>query len=339
MAHTIPLIDLSPFYQRPRDPRAIDTLLAQVDGALRDIGFLCVTGTRLDTAQVTAAQQQALQFFDAPPAVKDRSRAIRHAHRGYTGLGDLGLSYAMDADDLRADRKAPPDLFERYRIGPVDDFGPVLRQLYADTAYAPNVWPADQAQFQPMMSACYREMNLLSRDLLRLFAMTLSLEETWFEDKVDRSMASLAINHYPAQLAPPLPGQLRAGPHTDYGTLTVVAPTAAPGGLQVRTRDGQWQDVTVTPGTYVVNIGDMMAQWTNDRWVSTVHRVVNPEASAGSNGRRLSLVFFHQPNPDAMIDCIPTCIGEGRPKKYMAVNAGEYISGKINRHFKSYLAA
>ena len=280
-----------------------------------------------------------MRFFDAPQDIKDRVRAIRHSHRGYTGLGDLGLSYAMDADGLRADRKAPPDLFERYRIGPVDDFGPAHRATYADTAYAPNVWPADLPAFEPVMTACYREMNQLSRDLMKVFALALSLRESWFEDKVDRSMASLAINHYPAQLTPPLPGQLRAGPHTDYGTLTVVAPTAAPGGLQVRTRDGSWQDVAVASGTYIVNIGDMMAQWTNDRWVSTVHRVVNPERLAAAGGRRLSLVFFHQPNPDALIDCIPTCVDDAHPKKYGAVNAGEYISRKINRHFKSYLAA
>ncbi len=339
MTQSIPLIDLTPFYQRERDPAACAQLLAQVDTALRDIGFLCVTGTRLDPAQVGAAQQLAIRFFDSPQALKDRVRAIRHANRGYTGLGDLGLSYAMDADDLRADRKAPPDLFERYRIGPVEDFGPALQRAYADTAFAPNVWPADMPEFEPAMSKCYSEMNQLSRDLLRVFALTLGLPETWFEDKVDHSMASLAINHYPAQLTPPLPGQLRAGPHTDYGTLTVVAPTTAPGGLQVRTREGGWQDVAVSPGTYVVNIGDMMAQWTNDRWVSTVHRVVNPAVGTAAAGRRLSLVFFHQPNPDALIDCIPTCISDAQPKKYSAVNAGEYISHKINRHFKSYLAA
>ena len=83
----------------------------------------------------------------------------------------------------------------------------------------------------------------------------------------------------------------------------------------------------------------MMAQWTNDRWVSTVHRVANPSAADGLASRRLSLVFFHQPTPDALIECIPTCIESGQVEKYRPVNAGEYITAKINRHFKSYLAA
>jgi isopenicillin N synthase-like dioxygenase len=340
MTQAVALIDLTPYYERERDPAGFERLLRQVDAALGDIGFLCVTGTRLDPAQVSQAQQLAMRFFDAPQVSKDQVRAIRHSTRGYTGLGDLGLSYAMDADDIRSDKKvAPPDLFERYRIGPVDEFAPALQHTYANTAYAPNIWPADLPEFAPVMQDCYRQMNLFSRDLLKVFALVLGLPETWFEDKVDHSMASLAINHYPAQLTAPLPGQLRAGPHTDYGTLTVVAPTSAPGGLQIRTRNGEWEDVSVAAGTYVVNIGDMMAQWTNDRWVSTVHRVVNPQSGAGAGGRRLSLVFFHQPNPDALIDCIPTCITAEQPKKYAAVNAGQYISEKINRHFKSYLAA
>ena len=185
------------------------------------------------------------------------------------------------------------------------------------------------------MQSYYEQANQLAQDLLGVFALALGLERDWFKSKVDHSMASLALNHYPAQTEPALPGQLRAGPHTDYGTLTIVAPTAAPGGLQIRTKSGQWQDVSVEPGTFVVNIGDMMAQWTNDRWVSTVHRVANPAPGQALSSRRLSLVFFHQPNPDALIDCIPTCVDANHGKKYQPVNAGDYISAKINRHFKS----
>jgi len=245
----------------------------------------------------------------------------------------------MDASDLKQDRQAPPDLFERYRIGPVDVFAAELMAQYGETAYAPNIWPEGPAEFKVVMQSYYQQVNQLAQDLLGIFALSLGLERQWFANKVDHSMASLAINHYPAQTQPALPGQLRAGPHTDYGTLTIVAPTSAPGGLQIRTKNGTWQDVSVEPGTFVVNIGDMMAQWTNDRWVSTVHRVANPSATDALASRRLSLVFFHQPNPDALIQCIPTCVEAGQVEKYLPVNAGEYITAKINRHFKSYLAA
>ena len=336
---SIPLIDLAPFYQTDRASKELKQLSCQIDRALSEIGFLCIRGTQLDLAEIRLAQEVAMAFFDLPQDEKDRVRNRQFANRGYTPLAEMGLSYSEDADDLKTDHSAPPDLFERYRIGPVDAYATLPGSPYAKTAYAPNLWPARPRDFRHVLEAYYRSMNGLAQDLLSLFALALGLPAGWFSGKVDRSMASLAINHYPAQLTPPLPGQLRAGPHTDYGTVTIVAPTAAPGGLQVRTQTGQWEDVTIEPGTFVVNIGDMMAQWTNDRWVSTVHRVANPDPGAGLAGRRLSLVYFHQPNPDALVECIPTCVSPGQPAKYRPVVAGEYITAKINRHFKSYLAA
>ena len=331
----IPLLDLSAYYQAAGNTDDLKQLLCQVDQALCEIGFLCVKGTPLTEELVKRTQAAALAFFDLPLQEKNEVKAAKFAHRGYTGLAELGLSYAMDASDLKQDRRAPADLFERYRIGPVAEFSASLREQYGQTAYAPNIWPRQPSDFAALMQSYYEQANQLAQDLLGVFALALGLERDWFKSKVDHSMASLALNHYPAQTEPALPGQLRAGPHTDYGTLTIVAPTSAPGGLQIRTKNGTWQDVSVEPGTFVVNIGDMMAQWTNDRWVSTVHRVANPAPGQALSSRRLSLVFFHQPNPDALIDCIPTCVDANHGKKYQPVNAGDYISAKINRHFKS----
>jgi isopenicillin N synthase-like dioxygenase len=241
---------------------------------------------------------------------------------------------------LDGEGKGPPaDLFERFRIGPFGFEEDDYHRSRLEGAYAPNVWPAFLPEFRTVLSEYYRSMSTLSRDLMRVFALTLGLEETWFDSKIDREMSSLCLNHYPAPTAPALPGQLRAGAHTDYGTLTIVAPTGEPGGLQVRVRDGGWEDVFVTPGTFVVNIGDMMAQWTNDRWVSTLHRVANPPERTALATRRISLVYFHQPNPDALVECLPTCSGKDRPPRYAPVTAGDYISRKIESHFGSYRAA
>src|SRR5690606_27722544 len=138
-----------------------------------------------------------------------------------------------------------------------------------------------------------------------------------------REMSSLVVNHYPALTRPPLPGQMRASAHTDYGTLTIVAPSGATYGLQVMVR-GRWEDVAVTPDAFVVNIGDLMAQWTNDRWVSTLHRVVNPPQPVATQSRRLSLVYFHQPNDDAVVEPIATCVDADHPPRYAPVTAGEH---------------
>ncbi len=129
----------------------------------------------------------------------------------------------------------------------------------------------------------------------------------------------MRINHYPAQAAAPVAGQLRAGAHTDYGLLTILNSENASGGLQVQTRAGDWIDVETEPDTFVVNIGDLLMRWTNDRWVSNTHRVVNPPAEEAARPR-LSIAFFHHPNYDTRIECLAP---EGQAK-YPPVGSGEY---------------
>ncbi len=339
-AATIPLLDLSAYYAAideglplvAHTAQALRPLLETADATLRKIGFLCIRGHRVSPHAVTGAQQTATQFFDLAPAQKDSVRAIRHRTRGFTPLGDHALGHTLARNGAAP---PPPDLFERYRIGPFDLPDDDYTRSRRDTVFAPNVWPDEVLPaFRPVMSDYYRMMSALSRDLMQLFALTLGLPSTWFDTRIDREMSALVLNHYPAPLAAPAAGQMRATAHTDYGTLTIVAPTGAPGGLQVMTKTGAWEDVSVTPDTFVVNIGDLMAQWTNDRWVSTLHRVVNPEQGEAARSRRLSLVYFHQPNDDAVIECIPTCVDAAHPPRYAPVTAGEHIARKIGKHFE-----
>ena len=165
----------------------------------------------------------------------------------------------------------------------------------------------------------YSQMGELARDLLRLSALALELPERFFDDKVDRHIGRLTLRLYPEQMVTPLPGQLRAGAHTDYGTVTILRPGDSIGGLQVADRHGEWHDVPTIPNSFVINQGDLMARWTNDRWISTLHRVVNPPPETLGGNRRLSIVFFHHPNYDTLIECLPTCKNSGETAKYPAV--------------------
>jgi len=143
-----------------------------------------------------------------------------------------------------------------------------------------------------------------------------------------RHFSILSCHHYPVLAEPPLPGQLRTGAHTDYGAMTLLAATDAQGGLEVRLPDGSWAAVQPRPGEFVVNLGDMMARWTNDRWTSTLHRVVNPPVGAAQS-RRLSIGMFVHPNYDQSIACVPTCAAPGEQPRYPAISAGEHIKRKI----------
>ena len=138
-----------------------------------------------------------------------------------------------------------------------------------------------------------------------LFALALGLDEDFFVDKIDRPVSSMRAVHYPSLGTPPLAGQLRTGAHSDYGSITILQTDDADGCLQVKTHSGSWIDVISPDGAFVVNLGDLMSRWTNDRWISTLHRVAAPPA--GDSGARLSLVFFGQPNYDIVIKCLPIC--------------------------------
>jgi isopenicillin N synthase-like dioxygenase len=161
-------------------------------------------------------------------------------------------------------------------------------------------------------------MSSLVVRLMRLSALALAVEETFFDDKVDRSIGAMRLNYYPAQTDPAAPGQLRASAHTDYGGFTILSGEDTPGGLQVLTRGGQWVDVPTTPHAFVVNIGDLLMRWTNDRWLSNMHRVVNPPA--GDGRARLSIAFFNHPNYDALIECLPS---QGTAR-HPPIRSGEY---------------
>jgi isopenicillin N synthase-like dioxygenase len=161
-------------------------------------------------------------------------------------------------------------------------------------------------------------MAALAARLLEHMAEALGLPSLHFAPLIDRHVSALRLLDYPELDLPPLPGQLRAGAHTDYGTLTILKSEDVPGGLQVKLRNGGWVDVHPPADGFVCNIGDLMMRWTNDRWLSSLHRVVNPPA--GDGRARLSIAFFNHPNYDVTIECLAS---QGAAR-HTAVRSGDY---------------
>lgn len=321
MSSPVPVIDIAPF--RHGDAAARAAVAAAVDAACTDLGFLIVSGHGVPDALVDEMRAISRGFFDLPVEEKLALRMPPDRYRGYIALGNEALANSMD-------EASPPDLKESFSIGPIDTPDDAYhRAARPGNFFAPNLWPAEPFGFRQTWERYYREMESLSATLMRIFAMGLGMDERFFDDKIDRHITNFSVIHYPDQAAEPLPGQLRAGAHTDYGSLTIVKPDNAPGGLQVLAKDGSWADVPTLPGTFVVNIGDLMAEWTNDRWVSTLHRVVNPPRDKALGSRRISLVFFHQPNYDAMVECLEGCARDGLPPKYAPVSSGDHLRSKF----------
>ena len=173
-------------------------------------------------------------------------------------------------------------------------------------------------------------MSDLGARLMSLFARGLGLVPEFFADKIDHQPNALRAINYPERDEAPLPGQLRAGAHTDYGTLTILRQDAV-GGLEVLDAGGNWAGVESVPGAFVINIGDLMARWTNDQWRSTLHRVVDPPGAAASQARRQSMPYFQNANWSAEITCLPTCLAAGETAKYEPVLAGPHLMAKFRK--------
>jgi isopenicillin N synthase-like dioxygenase len=319
---TIPIIDLSAALAGDPDHR-IATARA-IDRACTEIGFFTIKGHGVPRPTMEELRAKARDFFALP--VDEKRRAVApdpKTPRGYRGLGFESLARGNDPGATASDIK------EYYHYGretwPAD---PYFVEGDGPRYFIPNVWPATPRGFADAAARYYSEMERLTGDMMRLAALALGLKEEFFDDKIDRHITAMRLNFYPEQVAPPVPGQLRAGDHTDYGLLTILNGENVPGGLQVRSRTGEWVDIETDPDTFVVNIGDLLMRWTNDRWVSNVHRVVNPPLeNAKADSSRLSIAFFHHPNYDALVECIA---GAGEAK-YPPVTSGEYRDQKYSQ--------
>ena len=243
-------------------------------------------------------------------APKPAPVAATFINRGYTPF--LGEYNGSTGDD-----KAPADLREGYIFGPFDrPDEPYYTAPEAAFAFQDNIWPASVPGLVGAFKEYYLALEGFNIRLMRVFATALGLPIDYFRGKYDRHASTVRVLHYPAQDEVPPEGQMRCGAHKDFGSHTILLTDDTPGGLQVHTRDGVWVDAIPPANAFVVNIGDLMMMWTNDRWLSNMHRVVNPPASAGQAAARLSVAYFVHPNRDTVIECIPTCQRDGADARH-----------------------
>jgi isopenicillin N synthase-like dioxygenase len=318
-ADRIPTIDLTPLREGSESmKRAVSRA---IDAACTDVGFFMVEGHGISDTLITSTRQHAIDFFALPEAEKMKvGRPPAKISRGYNWVGDRSLSHTLG-------QAAPPDIQEAFAFGP-ERVAELAARLDPASAlmYAANIWPEHPRGFRDVMLAYYDAMSGLAAEVLRVMATALGVNEGFFADKFERAASVARIIRYPAVREAPLPGQLRAGLHTDYGTMTFVRGDDTPGGLQVKHRNGGWIDVHIPPNAFVCNIGDLMMRWSNDRWVSTLHRVAVPPVDATPSDR-ISLVFFQYPNPDTVIRCFPSCVGTR--EKYPPIMVAEHYLNKL----------
>ena len=309
-----PALDLAEF--EAADAAGRRRLGAEVDAICRSTGFLDLVGHGVPRETIADLWRQAQAFFALPMATKLAAKA---PHPGYP------YGYLPPLAEALARSKgvdSPPDLKESFNGGP-EAAPPGLDDKDALAfCYAATIWPSGRPDFVAAWRAYYRAMEELAARVMRVFAVALDLPEDFFAPFIDAPISALRALNYPALERPPAAGP---DPRRRAHRLRLADHPAAAGGL-ARPRDfsqGAWIEVPPAPDAFVVNIGDLMARWTGDRWVSTLHRVVVPED--GGTERRQSLAFFHQPNWSASIAPLPGAADA----KYPPVRSGPYLMSKF----------
>jgi isopenicillin N synthase-like dioxygenase len=313
----IPVIDLGPFLDGAAAARRQVAL--EIGEACRNIGFFYIVNHGVPADLRAAVFARAAAFFDQPIEKKLEIDIEKSAcHRGYFKLGGENLDPAK--------QKAGGDLKEGVKIGqdlPRDH--PLVRA--GVPLHGPNQWPDSPPEFKPTMERYFAAMSGLGRQMMQAFALALELPESFFDKDLDLPMATLGPLHYPPQRGQISEAQIGAGAHTDFGCLTMLAQDEV-GGLQVRNAAGEWIDAPFVENSFVVNIGDMMARWTNDIFASTLHRVINT-----SGRERYSIPFFFDPDHDADVSCLETCCGPDRPPKYPPTTGLQHLLDMIDATF------
>lgn len=322
--NSIPLVDLSGWFDGDGQQRA--ALAAEVDTMLQRLGFLVVTNHGIDQAMIDRCRSEVTAFFHQPEAAKAKVAMDlsggNPAYRGWvaSGLESNAATYGIET---------PPDLKETFTCGPVTVRDERLR-TDAPRWFAPNLWPDRPEGFKPAVEAWWLAARALADELLDIFSLALGLPIDHLRNQCLDTTADATFNWYgPGRSVDQQPGQFRVGPHTDFGSLTILDRQPGMGGLQVQDESGNWIDAPYVDGGLVVNTGDLLRRWTNDRWESNQHRVLPPPV-ADPDEELVSLILFHEPDHDADITALETCVSEDNPARYPGVSSSDYLAAKMD---------
>jgi isopenicillin N synthase-like dioxygenase len=295
-----------------------DAVAAEVDVGLQRAGFILVTGHGVDPGLTAAVRAASRSFFAQPEHVK-ASYSVPVGGHGWIGPGAEANGYAEGTE-------TPPDLKESFSLGAETATGdPDVDRIW----FAPNAWPSEVPSLQPLVAEYTAAMRKVSDELLALFSHALGLPDNPWLALANRPTWTMNINHYPpvSVVGQPEPGQFRIGPHTDFGTVTVLDREPGAGGLQVFSEDGGWEDAPYDPAALTVNIGDLLEYWSGRRWPSGRHRVLPPQPEAPEEDL-VSLIYFYEANHDALVRPLDPPVG--RVTGLAPVTAADFIKERLD---------
>ncbi len=311
----IPIIDIGSLA-----PGADPTLRAACVAALRDAlersGFAYLVGHGVPQALTERLTQASREFHALPMEAKHRIK-INAFHRGYMPFSTSTIVTSSVAKVTRPNQSE--SLMVMHETSPDDP-------TYGQPLQGPNQWPEDLPELRQTALTYMAAMTALGHRIAGGLAEALGLPQDWFEPYFDRPTLFLRLLHYPEH--PDDADLFGAAPHTDYGFITLLLQDSV-GGLEVRNRHGEWIAATPIEGSYVMNVGDILARWSNGRFASTPHRVRNLKPTD-----RYSIPFFFDPSMEARVECPSQVLTDGEAPKEPAIVYGEYLIDRLNRNYK-----
>jgi isopenicillin N synthase-like dioxygenase len=318
----IPVLDAAPYLAGA--PGALDQLAADLRYAFENVGFYYLCSHGIDPAQIRAVFAEAERFHAQPLEAKLALRINEH-NIGYMPMkGSVARTSKVNTNTRPSVNEA---FFLRRERAPDDP--DVLANV---KLRGMNRWPADLPGFRDTVLGYMNAMEQLGRRLVPVYARALDLPADYFDAMFEKPNVIQRLSHYPAQPRYE-DNEFSIAPHTDSGFMTLLAPNAVPG-LSIRLPDGTWFQAPGLPDAYVVNGGDILRRWTNDRFLSTPHRVINEAGRA-----RYAIPFFFDPHPDTLIECLPSCQGPGNPPKYEPITYHDYAVWYASRNYLHQAAA
>jgi isopenicillin N synthase-like dioxygenase len=297
----IPVIDFYLFTNGNATER--EYITQQINQACHEIGFMYLQNHGISQDLIEEVFTHSKDFFNFPLEIKQQfAWSDEHSNQGYVGI-----------ERERLDPNKPGDLKEAFNIGKQED---------GDRQNLSSYSPAQNSS----ILAFYQVCTELANKVLQAFALALQLPEDFFANNHNQQNHTLRLLHYPPIQQPPQIEQVRAGEHSDYGSITFLFQDEV-GGLEVQTASGEWIAAPAIPGTVVVNTGDLMQRWTNHMFCSTKHRVMIPNDDRIKQSR-FSIAFFCHPNEDTEIACLDSCCRE-YPPIYAPILAGEYLLSRL----------
>ena len=315
----IPVVDIS---GRTGPPDARAFAVDAFGTACRDVGFVAISGHGVERERVATMQKLAIDFFTQPLDLKMRC-CDRHGPNRFKGYVPL--------ERMATGRGSLIEIFQAKPFETAEDA--LAAGVPADRVdeYSGNTWPDFIHDFHARWTEYYKTMTQLAAELFEMTARFFGAPPDYFEPLIDHHVSDLALNFYPPQHETPDTTHLRAQPHTDFGTLTLLAQDSA-GGLQIEDDNGEWVDVPVVNDTFVVNLGELMTPWTSGQWRATRHRVISPPATSEQE-HRLSIACFHKPNYRAVVTAIPG--SERHGVEYPPIIAGEWFDQRRRTEAKA----